>query len=854
MKTIKPSNMVLFFKTNVLEQKNVLSISASAIFSLNHQNQQIIEAHEFTKFIDKNLASGEIFDLGVPKPRAEFLVYGACYTPQPVKGIGIQVSVGDMTKNLVVIGHRQWSYVGTSSAEEFTTMPINYAHAFGGKDYAYNPLGKGYMANSEQLPNVEDPDHPIINKSDCPQPAGFNAYPLIWPQRMKFVAKIDDSYLQESWPHLPKGTNPEYFNTAPFDQRLNGFFRGDEKIIIKNMHPDKSTQHSQLPGLRARIFVIQKTTNDQEAFKEVISRAETLWLFPNQDAGILLYRANLEIADEDFSDINKLYAVWEKLTDPPQSLEYYLAQLQAAETQIHETVPPMTARATDAAAPKVDVNITPITAKAPPEFKPEINSAMAEAKKELEKVKADLEEKLKKSNTNAEEMFKKLQAQTEHPNNTVDLNVLNKQFQAQAADLMKKNQLTAEDVEKLIAKHTPAEANLDDFLLKYSNSNLPGDFIDKLKEFKESLKAKLAKNEEDLAAMAEKVVTPPQPTDNEPTQKAEEPILNAKQISVADVLQKYKIDKNLSQLDLSGLDFSKCDLYGADFSNSILDKAIFKEAKLDQAVLNNSRLNETDFSNASLNFALFSNVNAYQSKFCQANLSNSTITNSGFSKCDFSTCILNKASLVGNIVEHCSFNFSQVIGISSTKDLFTYCNLSDADFTQANLTKSDFSNSIIDRTNFSDCYAPELRLNSVKGTSPCFENSCLTASRASKDTRLNRANFKMAQINYALWEGAQLPEVNLTKAVLDHSNFSHCLLDKAMLELALAKNTNFAKSQFIAGNLNRINLFKGSLRGANLKHANLSYSNLYGVDFYQAKLGETNFKGANLNRTLLSFL
>ena len=44
-------------------------------------------------------------------------------------------------------------------------------------------------------------------------------------------------------------------HAAQEDQRLKeGYFRGDEPIMLENMHPTEPVIHSALPGIRMRLF------------------------------------------------------------------------------------------------------------------------------------------------------------------------------------------------------------------------------------------------------------------------------------------------------------------------------------------------------------------------------------------------------------------------------------------------------------------------------------------------------------------------------------------------------------------------------------------------------------------------
>src|SRR5687767_15679476 len=47
-------------------------------------------------------------------------------------------------------------------------------------------------------------------------------------------------------------------SVAPADQWLDGFFRGDEEVLLENMHPQRPRIEGRLPGLALRSFVTRK--------------------------------------------------------------------------------------------------------------------------------------------------------------------------------------------------------------------------------------------------------------------------------------------------------------------------------------------------------------------------------------------------------------------------------------------------------------------------------------------------------------------------------------------------------------------------------------------------------------------
>ncbi|MBF0529370.1 MAG: DUF2169 domain-containing protein, partial [Deltaproteobacteria bacterium] len=286
MKIIKSNQLALLFTSFMSREKLGISIAALAYFHLDPPEtvakpmDRLLEEAKMWPAVAAALGDEEALDLGIPKKHGEFLVYGSAYAKPPRSAILVRIMVGEQSKILYVSGPRSWNITGISSRPAlFSAMRISWTNAFGGADWEANPLGKGMAPGPDgriSIPTIQDPTNLVTSPDDRPGPAGLTAYPSFWPQRRRYLGKFDETWLENRWPHYPLDTNPEYFNTAPKDQRLNGFFQGAEAIRIVNMHPSQREIISPLPDIRARLF-INRLLEGKEVFAEVESNAETLW-------------------------------------------------------------------------------------------------------------------------------------------------------------------------------------------------------------------------------------------------------------------------------------------------------------------------------------------------------------------------------------------------------------------------------------------------------------------------------------------------------------------------------------------------------------------------------------------------
>lgn len=336
MKTYKPRNYGILIKNFGLRGQSYLCVSTLVFFDLQNADTLCGE-QELWATVPGQLGDGQLMDQGFPKPHGEWLVTGSCFAPrgETRPACEVTVRVGDREKRLSVFGDRYWRKGGRiSDPVPFEQMPVDWQHAFGGREIEENPLGRGLVpvdtADGRQrvpLPNVEGTGHLVGSPGDRPQPAGMAPLDLQWPQRMNKCGTYDKQWLETRWPWFPDDFDPEFFNCAPADQFIDGFFEGGEAIEIQNMHPDVRRIRSRLPGQRPRCFVTRKTHLQADAPSECVEvkqRVDTVWLFPTILRGLAFYRGTLAVLDDEFADIERIYVAAESAAEPPRPPEHYL--------------------------------------------------------------------------------------------------------------------------------------------------------------------------------------------------------------------------------------------------------------------------------------------------------------------------------------------------------------------------------------------------------------------------------------------------------------------------------------------------------------------------------------------------
>lgn len=337
MKTYKPRNYGFLIKTFGLAGYQYFSPTILVWFDLTNPDNLLTE-QELWSNIPQQLGDQPL-DQGFPKPHGEIVVSGSCFAPRNTTTTASEVAVqiGEVHKKLSVFGNRFWQTGNIpSSPEPFTEIPVTWKNAFGGKGYDRNPTGKGIRplpqpdgSSRTPLPNIEIAGQLIGSPGDRPSPAGFDQVDMMWPQRFSKCGTYENQWLQERWPWFPDDLNPEFFNVAPPDQFIEGFFRGDELITITNMHPDFPVINSRLPAQRPRCFVTRKKDLKPAAeteFIEVGLKADTVWLFPSILRGLVMYRGSLKVKDDEYADLERVFVAAETMAEDPKSPDFYFEE------------------------------------------------------------------------------------------------------------------------------------------------------------------------------------------------------------------------------------------------------------------------------------------------------------------------------------------------------------------------------------------------------------------------------------------------------------------------------------------------------------------------------------------------
>jgi hypothetical protein len=231
--------------------------------------------------------------------------------------------VGAVAKELAVIGDRYWIgglLGGMSEPVPFTSMPLSWAGAFGGRSSKANPLGKGLdpvLVDGEPrylLPNIEDRTRLLRSSQAAPEPHGAFPIPVLWPRRVALAGTFDRAWQRTRWPHMPLDARPQFYMVAPPDQRIVGFWRGDEPIDLVHLHPERPKIRARLPGVVARCLVHERAERGKPAATHEVSLAlDTLVLDADALKVTAVWRGHREVRTARYEELQALFVTHDVL-------------------------------------------------------------------------------------------------------------------------------------------------------------------------------------------------------------------------------------------------------------------------------------------------------------------------------------------------------------------------------------------------------------------------------------------------------------------------------------------------------------------------------------------------------------
>jgi len=933
MNIIKPLQLGVLHKSFTYLDKDVFALSIPIAFSLI--NGEILLEQKLWSIIGEQL-DGEIFDGAMPKKVGEVLVCGDFIAPneQAVEAGSVYLTLGRVdskgvyqvfvNKELAVFGDRHWykilgAGIGISSPIKSNKITISYSNAFGGEKFERNPIGKGVVpveterGEVQYLPNIEYKNKLISSSSAKPAPASFGRIDIMWPQRLSLAGTYDEEYLNTIMPGLPNDIHWSYFNDAAEDQWLPSYFTGDELYSISNMHVKHQEFKGQLPPIYGRGFVNQRC-GDEVVFKEIKTKLDTLWLFPNEAMGVMIYRGTIEGFSDDGTDIESLLLACESRHDTPRSLAHYQDQMTKRICPDHGYKyalfsTPLIAEGMRCGFKQIEEEFDfPLEMLSKDNMDAFADNKTQEALAQTEDAKAQVIEQLKVAGIDPAPYIEKMNNPEKAPEQVqmeallekmapglvtdpksveiskIDMSVMDeiKVFTDELAE-KKVNEAKAQvsdEITKLkadpgAAMYADAIATMEEKLIEidlpplWPRPEISGQICEMKTQISyaekeiENLRKmgisedKLPKIDVDMKDIETKLL------DAEVKLKetyamgahlmgeARSPHPKEEARLREEFINGFKLGESLIDKDFACIDLTNMDFQGIDLSGCYLEGVDFTGSDLSGANLSGAILAGANLTDAKL----------HDANCVGANIGAANLTNTDFSGCDLTKAVLGNSKLVNTDFSRCTLNEINFLDVEFEKTIFddaimTQCNfieptLNECSFLGTDLTGSNFVKPQLEKANFKQATLDGVNFVEAKANGANFNEAQMINSRFVGGCDLDNTSFAGAQLSQSCLRENELNNADFTKATFNEADFSGAQLTNANFDGAIGIRAQFLKANLHNAQLTQFNLMEGSLYKAYLVGAKFDGSNLYCVNFMDATLGNNSYKNANLDQTVL---
>ncbi len=721
------------------------------------------------------------------KPRADFAVVGTAHPP-PGGNAGVftaSVTVGPLRKEVAVFGPRSWIPQMFSKralpgpAGPATATPLRYTQAWGSPNSQLNPIGLGpHVAEVPRLePSPPDADR---NYRHDPEPVAFGPIPAAWPFRQARVGTYSKQWSVTRWPWLPLDFDWSHSNATAPDQWFDGYLRGDEPLLLQNMHATQPLYESRLPGVRARLFLEKLTDLGDEAveFHEVPLDLDTLWIDMENEQMALVWRGRAGVLSTKLKDVKHLMFFVEPLDAAPRTIADF-ATILAVEKQAKQAPPPP-----NGPAQSVDEAFKQTTAA--------INS-MAE---KLNRIAGQ---------------FKDVTSQVD----------------AKVAEV---TQLASQKVATAVATAKAHGVELVEPLRQLDPKGAIAMAVEKLQTTVERLRAipgsppdKIAAIEAMIAEM--KTLKLPE-TPAMPQPPAQPVAVSPEPFDIQRARRGEYINANLQDLDFSGLDLSGIDFSGATFARSKFVRTILRGTILRGCDLTHTICTQADFTSAVLDNADCMAATFTEARFRGASIAAAKLAGLDLGGADFNAVVGTMPDFTGANLAGASF-----VEANLPRAVFSKAKLDNADFSRGSLPSATFESVQAAGANFSDATLTNVRAaEKANFSGATFDRAAATGS-VWKQGRFDGASFVRATLMRALFDDASLSEAIFDRCDLMKATFEDANLRSTILTNANLLRVNFAGANLTDARLDGSNVYEATFRdtlldGATWRDANVKKSRL----------------------------
>jgi uncharacterized protein YjbI with pentapeptide repeats len=722
-------------------------------------------------------------DFALLKPCAEFLLVGKAYAPhrRPAPMIVASFRLGALAKRFAVVGDRVWSGGLISRLSDpipFTEMGLSAERAYGGPGFDPNPIGSGRRDRNvdgktvRPLPNLEDPAALIDSPSASPPPVLVGPRPGWFPARLALAGTYDAAYTRARWPWLPEDFDWRYFLEASPDQAIGGYFRGDERLALSNLHPSLPELETALPGIAPRVLVHTRSA-ERESIDEVPLRLDTV-VWDSELAKLLLtWRGVVEVASEDEGTLPHIYYTHDPLhaPRPVEALRARFAAVLAEEAREEaeaEGAPPPAASADLDGDPPAELADSGIRAKQeekPIEEAQRDDPQLDEAAEREREIEARLAALGVKPDAPEEE--------EERPREPKDPAAVISALEAMGIPI-------TDDIREML--EPPAQA--EEVGAERAHFDAPGTVFDAMAgpPIRERIKGRIQAGESlsglDLSGVdLSHLDFGGQDLTGTLLAGARLFQANLTRANLAKCVLRGATLRGaiVQEANLAGADLGECDAGEADFSGSLMEDAIFEGARMRGAVLRRVRAARASFERADLTEAVLFEGDFLEADFTAARLERADVARARLTDATLESAIAHGARFDGSEMirargEGLAAKQAHFRGVRADDSFWERAELSESIFASSQLPCADFSGGILLGTSFEGCNLQKARFercNAVRLVArrcDLFEATFTAASLRFAD--LSGSNLYSAELWQAQLEQIQLTDTNVAGTIL----------------------------------------------------------------------------------------
>lgn len=837
--------------------------------------------HEVIADVMESMGDIPMPDMGMPKPRGEWLLSGSLFSPEGTKTKAAQASVtlNGKNKTLNVFGDRHWQAGLPSSPIEFDQMPLDYQHAFGGNDFPQNPTGNGFR--TDHLPNIESSQETVTSNNNQHSPASFSPLDPSWPQRAQYQGTYDHNYLEKYFPGYPLDMDWKLFMTAQDDQWIEGFFKGNESFELKHMHPQCTIQNGQLPNLQPRCFIKDTNSSKLEQFKEVDLHLDTVWFFPDKDVIQLIWRGGMTVQDDEAEQISHMLLAYEGLDDTRRPSDHYRT---AMDRRINYPDPLQDSLNTQDLIPLGEASAMQLLQQSAMEnVEPSALQQNMEVK--AEKIKAAVDEKVELS---LQELRKQLDASS--LDNSKRQEILN---QLESLNSPTKDVDSTSLLAKLdkilpgLTSDKPQDLDLSEF-----SFNKIDDIFLEIEKFTADQKSKML---EQAKPQIEQLTQQLKNDDLQKHLSSEQRDLIQQQLDTLLNLDNENTSPPLTELPRLDLDIIKQQISATTpeiekakqnlhlmLTNPLLSNAEqIQESKDKLEKLQNNELSQINqqLDDAKKQFiesyamaAHFSdfglsphkNDDNQKDKLLAIIAGDKNASNQDWACLDLSGQNLDGVDFSGCLMEQVNLSNSSLIGANFEGAVLARSNLNNSNCSQANFNYANLGASQCNETCFDQCEFNNSKFSKAEFTNCSFVLSHISDPEALEVT-IQNCDFSSAKIiNFPFLElslsdinfsYAEMETCNFINTQLNNCNFNHATLPSTAWANTSIHNTSFNNADmtsncFVSAEEETPSVFSGlDFTGATLNKANFQNLTLPNANFSTSNIESANFSGTDLSNS-----